>query len=360
MHHGIASERRPLQCGENSKLVKAKKRFRRVEKSYAAMVSRGIAHRVHRYLELKPDVGAPATATLPRSVFKAGDKTCKLDVKPLASVKATPNWYTCTADDIGRGFADISVYHYLQAKKDYGKADMLWLSKLCDHSHTLILQEKATKLWWMPLRNWGDSSVLAWPMHRRTFGKNKFFVFEPMTGLVAPHFITVCDLSEWLAVSYEWRSPHWQKANAPEVFATVPLAVRRITSEKKARDVLVAAAEKGLWRLDATFLMTLARHLQLDLPGGPSLLQLLMALVRSILKVDDEECLAFLERRLAEHASSNRHAAELLEVEELDGVLESGDVKVLTDTKQQVKRQLNEAKAPFNTHISESLLGSQS
>ncbi len=63
-----------------------------------------------------------------------------------------------------------------------------------------------------------------------------------------------------------------------------------------------------------------------DVPGGGSIIQVLLALVKHIKEVDDQAALACLQHRLADDLST-RHAEELLQVEELDEVLEAGDVK---------------------------------
>jgi hypothetical protein len=337
-----------FNVAKNSRLVKGKKRFRRPEKSMAAMISRGIVDTVHRYTGVQPDTGAQSTAALPLTAFKARAQDCTLPVQHLASTKQATTWYTTTPEDTGRVYADLQLYKDMAISKMYHKAGQAWLSQLCHFSHNFAMRLKvAPDAWFLPLRNWGDSAVLVWPVLRRPFpGQNEFFWFEPVMDLVEPRLVSLLDLQEWSAVTFAWRSPLWQKINVQVAFDKVPCAIRRVTSESP-RGLLEVAAQQGFWRLDLGFLSKLAKHLALDMSPASSLMQVLLRLVCSIKRCEHEDALVYLQKRLAENINSNRHAEDLLEVEELDSVLEPGDVKVMNQTKETAKRDVLEAKDSF-------------
>lgn len=334
-----------FNAAKNSKLVKGKKRFRRPEKSFAVMISRGVAHRVHRYEKLQPDVAVPRSSALSVETFKANATTSSIDLSRVASTERSPPWPTCAPEDLGRAHADMQLARDILRTGDASKVGRAWLGQLCAHSHHLMLHKTGAPMseWFQVLRNWGDSSVLVWPMIRHAFPGNRRFWFEPVRDIIEPQLISFWDLDEWSAASFEWKSPLWQKINEPRTFAQLPFAIRRVSSGPPKR-VLEVAAEKGFWRLGSTFLLQLARDLGVQVPGGPSLLQLLSSLVQSILNLDEWAAMEHLRHRLADFRSNNRHGHELLEVEELDGALETHDVKVMTQTKDEVKRDLQEAK----------------
>lgn len=135
-------------AAKNSRLVKGKKRFRKVEQSYAAMVSRQVVDNTHRYIGIRPDVPAPASAALSKETFRAPPRSCSLDTSGLVSAKATPDWYTCTPDDYGRAHTDVQLLGDMHASGDFTKAPRTWLSKLCDASHRFVMRKKSEPDTW--------------------------------------------------------------------------------------------------------------------------------------------------------------------------------------------------------------------
>ena len=73
---------------KNSRLTKGKKNFRRPEKSYAIVLSRQIADRVHDYLPVQSDAAIPhQAACLPPSAFSSEASDCSLPVDELATTR---------------------------------------------------------------------------------------------------------------------------------------------------------------------------------------------------------------------------------------------------------------------------------
>ena len=74
------------------------------------MVSKGVPQRAHRFDPVDAYVPCPKTASLEKEVFEPSPKRCKLDLGELALSKPKPPYYTCSAPDLGRVVADVSMY----------------------------------------------------------------------------------------------------------------------------------------------------------------------------------------------------------------------------------------------------------
>lgn len=330
---------------KNSRLVKGKKRFRTPQKSWAAMLARRVPEAVHRYTALQPDVGVPATSVVQEGVFTARPQLCELKLDGLVSTSQRPKWYTCGAEDASRVHADVQLFRDMRSVGSAHLCETTWLGKLCCWQHAFVMRKvgEDSRAWFWPLRHWGDSSVLVWPVTRRAFKNSATVWFDLACGLKEPLLVTFADLDRWKVMSVQWRSPAWQFAQVPEAYRELPTAVRLVATGSETT-ILKLAAEKAFWRLDVSFLRSLARHIGLEVSPGASLLETCVACIRHGCTTTDLGAMQRLRSRLAMDDETIRNNAELLEVEELDQVFDRQDIKVINKAQEDAVRRLRETK----------------
>lgn len=121
---------------KNSFLVKGKRRFRRPEKSYGAILARKVPSEIHRYTPVGATVPAPRSSVLDRGAFEANPQACSVDVTGLSSTQQTPPWYTAGLEQISRPISDLELFRAAAETGQHRKvAEQAWLGQLCDWKH---------------------------------------------------------------------------------------------------------------------------------------------------------------------------------------------------------------------------------
>jgi hypothetical protein len=202
-----------------------------------------------------------------------------------------------------------------------------WLGRLCCWKHHIVFRLRSTPEgpWYFALKAWAQTSVLVWPAIRHRYvGYANSFYFEPSTDIEAPMFKSVWDLDEWVACTYRMRSPRWQMANCPKSCSVVGCACRRTVTDLPV-SLLKVASDNGFWLLERTFLVKLARHLDLDCGRAPTLIQVLLVLVMHCSHVAVTRAYEIISHRLANSEASMQFCAELAELDEVDECLDRFD-----------------------------------
>ena len=318
-----------FNAAKNHKLIKGKKRWRKAKKQYAAMISKKVVERIHKYDPVLPDVPVPKTAVLDDSVFQPDALKCTLPLEQLFPLKQNPPYFTCNAEGIGRPYHDIHMYNHVVIQGDATKVNKAWLGCLCQWSHNFVMREKPDGQWLLPLHHAQTSTVCVWPMTRRIFEHAAGVMYvEPEMTIDYPMFVCVNDLVAWEAMPFHWRSPTWQKEVVPSS-ASLPPGARRVIDGTIPASLLVVGAKRGFWKLDHNVLTDLANELDIVLPPGASKLVIATFLVMHVLTCDEQQALEYLKHRLAAFHGLHTCAKEFLEMEEVDEVLDPADVKVL-------------------------------
>ena len=260
-----------LSAAKNNHLLKGKRSYRRVEPSWAAMITKKAASSVHHYEPLTPYVSVSRSATLPKTTLRAEAESCTMPLDELYVKRQVPPYYTTSAVDLGRAHADLQLIRDVIALDAAPRVDRSWLGVLCDCSHTFVMRSKGDRKWVLPLHRWSTSSVLMWPMIEKSFHDIPYVYFDIDRTIGTPKYGTALSLADWEGVFFEWRSPLWQRQNAGAAAATLPSAARRVQASAEPVPLLSLAAMRGFWKLDRTIVAALAQHQGIALPpGGPS------------------------------------------------------------------------------------------
>ena len=254
-----------FNAAKNAKLVKGKKKFRRPEKSYAAMIARRVESKVHKFQHVLADAPLQdAPPFLSKETFEADPSKCSLDLSHVVSTSCKTPWTTHGPDDVSRSVADLQMVVQLNHGPGFPRMEFAWIGEICDWTHHLAIS-KAGKPneWYIPLRHYSDSAVLCAPTQKVVFpGSDHDYFFRTSSSPTEPLYITITSLDDWMAYSYTWRSPTWQRLSLTAVAAELLPAARRV-AHSAAKKLTVVAAENCFWRLGRVFLAKIAAHLKI-------------------------------------------------------------------------------------------------
>lgn len=337
---------------KNSKLVKGKARYRRPEKLYGILLDRDVAGRVHRFQTVSPDAGMEKQSiVLQKASFQPLSTESSMKFGDIAGTKQKPSWYTCGANDLARISGDIQLMHDCRAAGDASLVAFAWLGQMCSASHCLLVKKVGTEAWYFAMGHISDSAVVVWPaILREVSGQQSGAQYAELDMSVDQvMLVPVLSATDWLAMSFRWRSPAWQNTTWSTSAGRLAPAVRAVVTGQPA-PLLPVAASQAFWELDATWLRTLVAHLDVGVAPGDSLLQLLLSLITSILGVDIDAALQIARLRMASAEIESRFQAELLEVDDVHDVLDRNDIRVV-ESRQAVAATAKQQRKAFHSEF---------
>lgn len=116
---------------------------------------------------------------------------------------------------------------------------------------------------------------------------------------VSQVLVPVLDLTKWEAMPYEWKSPFGlvtqHRGVLVEAWGDWSIMAAPTCEPAALLDI---ACKQGFWSLKAPFLLRLAQHIEVPLPENPDLIEILECLLRSVLHLEENDLLSFLDRRI--------------------------------------------------------------
>jgi hypothetical protein len=178
-------------------------------------------------------------------------------------------------------------------------------------------------------------------MARRVPGHASLDWYEPSPTTSEPHFVSLFDLNDQTltATTYKWSSWLSQQTSHPCAAKSWTPGIR-LFAEGPFEPVLSAVVRKAFFGLSMSYLKDLAEHLGIDVSGGKCLFELLVAMLQSILNIDELEATRLTHQRLIRWTESTQWGSELLEIDEAIEVLDRNDHKVVRDEQASVVRDL--------------------
>jgi hypothetical protein len=331
---------------KNSKLVKAKQRFRAPQRCMAAILAKKVTDSIHRYDPVVVDSGIPERCVrLGQDAFIASESTCSLEhVAEIASTKQKTPWYSTGAVDLGVLHADLESFREAKRRNSQLPMEEEWLGRLCSWKHHLVMRRRTDHAgpWYFPLHSWSHTSVLCWPAKCHTFnGYHDKFYFLPSDEVIEPTFLSVWDVDEWVACAYNWRSPLWQMVNVPLSWSSVYPCCRAV-AEKLPCSLLKLASDHGFWRLEKSYLTLICKRFKCALPAGASLLQTLLTMVMHFSKLTIDKAFDVIRFRLADGDESLRFCAELAQLDDVDDCLDRFDKQAFAKQQEKAETQVDD------------------
>lgn len=321
---------------KNSRLVKSKKKYRRVEKAMGVVLAKQVLSRQHRYEEVPCDIPTSSKAIrLPKSAFAAEPKLATMNLGSVSGVQSSAPFFSPSAANWTLRDADLVLVRYCYQNNCWSKASTAWLGELCKASHSLLLrhpQETGNK-WVFGMHHWRDSCAMGFIAEEVTLPGSGITAWQPALGQ-DPLFFCMVETQGWTAVHYKWRSPAWQCARSGA--ATLPVAIRAVAAEENEGEesLLCVAAKQAFFSLPKTWLIQLAKLRGVNLSGGTSLFDMLYSVMGGLLDMQDEQLMHFLGRRMSTYAQQERFAEEFAELDEAAELLERQDQQKVKQEKQ--------------------------
>lgn len=330
---------------KNNKHIRGKRRFRRPDKTMGAVLSRSVMSKTHRYAEVPADVPLKQRSSrLAKKSFICDPADASLPLHKISTTKATPEFYSPAAARWTQRDADLEVVQVANQESSWHMLGRLWMAELCRSSHRLLLQ-RADGEWFFPKFVWNDSAVLGVRAIKSCFPGSEvaFWTPDPSARYA---FLVVWDAAAWRAVRYTWRSPAWQAARCSAIVGRLPPAIRAfVTSENSPEDSLLkVCAREGFFDLPRNVLLQLATFLEVTIPGGASLLDVVWALSTHLLGGDEASTLTVCGRRLAVLERQELWSEELEQMDEAIEVLDQNDRKKAKTLKSDLARCREETK----------------
>lgn len=200
-------------------------------------------------------------------------------------------------------------------------------------------------VWLLGLDYFPDSAALFWPMVRKPFpNKPGLFFFDVRLDVQMPIVRAVFSLQD-TACSIKFVS--WARflQDFPQPLASISPGVMLVQSGKEGR-LATIAAQQGFWDLSKMTLEKIAKAELVEAPAGSSLVELCFEMIKTILKVGDEEAMTFLSKRYTTNEISRGFESIVFSVEDAYEVLHVDDHKELKNCAGRA-RTVAEARAAF-------------
>ena len=178
---------------KNGKAQKGKKKFRRVQKCMATVLSRQLLNKEHKYSEIKIDEVANQKGTQPEpETWKSTEPS--MPFKNMISTSSITGWYSPGAENWSVRAADLAVIRVCKAKDDFSILDHTWMSTFIRPEHQLVVKNVDSAQWHFAMLHFKDSAACFLPA---TFEKvqrfsNHHWTWKPDGN--EPSFKPVVDL----------------------------------------------------------------------------------------------------------------------------------------------------------------------
>ena len=258
---------------------------------------------------LKRDARLPDAVFVANSSALAVGEDKALDLREIIGY-GQPSWYSPGAATLNACFCDLALFEDLEARKQLNLAGSAWLSCFLDGTNLLVRRKAKSEgeeaCWYFAIGCVDGSASIVWPAREKPLVGTHSKAYQPSSDVTHVHWATVVRLCDWEAVSFVWRSPLWLLRNHHKTFGGVRAEIWAVV-EHDAKPLVEVAAEAAFWTFGSVRLRPIAAHLGLDIELGVTLMDVLVSLIKDVMKTDGDSALWIARRRLdiqAGHRSS--------------------------------------------------------
>ena len=255
-------------------------------------------------------------------------------LRQLPSWSPTTKWWTPGPEDIHDSIGDLLCCMQLD---DLESMPAVQTYTALLRGHRMVIQNKEDNNWYLVTGVVSDCFPVCVPLQRHapTFNDSYFTLLAPEHASELPRLV-IDNPRNWLASTFVWASPLRQLVGCPSgalLRSTQKRIVMLLTG--RLEDLHLYAARCAFWDLSQSAVFAVASRLDMAVPRNVDFFEYLFALVKMILKCDDEEVLRVLQQRTRnrkkhEGSSSSR---QLKHFEDLKDVLTQDETKAHKDLK---------------------------
>jgi len=147
---------------------------------------------------------------------------------------------------------------------------------------------------------------------------------------------TVMNLDDIECCAIAWRSWAWQKLNLGAGINSQVVSIRPFV-EMEPCSIMQLACRKAFWSLSKTVIKGLAEAKGISIESSATLFETLFAVIQDQLGTDDEATLVHVGQRLTAGEISSQFSEALLDIDEAAEVLETYDVRKVTQAQQDAR-----------------------
>ena len=201
---GVSSSQISEDCfnfmNKNSKQLKGKKNFRRVQKCMASALTDKVLSNRHRYRDVKVDQAATLGKSRPPDDAFTPDKSkTSMEFHKLVSTSQCTDHYSPGSENWSVRIADLACLRVARARNDCQIISRVWLGSFARPSHHIIWRKGTSDSWYFPVSHFKDSAVIMVPAIFETvkYGGKTHLCWYPSGAL--PSLKPVDDLDVYLA-----------------------------------------------------------------------------------------------------------------------------------------------------------------
>ena len=304
---------------KNAHESKASNRYRKPERAWKKVLCGDVVNQRHHYKSLHELSQVTKSLRLDKSAYRPTDDMDSIkEIKTIASHKASVEWHSPGVQQFCGRDADLQLVRDAKISAEgWRSVRMAWLGGMFNVSHRFVFKMKATDMTCLLGGfHFNDSSVLCIEYNISTVPGYAMEYFLTPLKATEPKLISVFDLisTGMVACKYKWTSWIKQCDKYPRARKTLVPAVRMFL-DGKWKPVKVLAAQAAFFQIPKTVLVKFAVYWGVQVDKAGSVLDVLMAMVKAILKIEDDEALKICHSRLVRVSDASEHGKALRQVD---------------------------------------------
>ena len=268
---------------------------------YIMLIRKKVLSQVHKFDEVRPHPHKLGRSlTLPKGAYNPFGHECSVNIKPVMSLKPSPDWYSPKPENHCVAYCDLAFSNIVVARGLFDKADNVFLGCLLRDGHLLIRpstgeQREPYEGWYFSLRDVPGSASFILPARHVEVGvPGQPRAFVPDSNAAGLHFAAVLDENDWEAMAFEWRSPAWLFAKSR---SRNPSLLAAAVAPDPPAPLIIVAARNAFWQLGSVQMRAIAVYKGIEIPVPADDFTACFTLVQGILQLTDSETLLIVKQR---------------------------------------------------------------
>lgn len=262
------------------------------------------------------------------------------DYTSIASTSAQAGWWSPAASGLSAPHGDFELLRQAKQSGGFHKLSDNWIAEVLGAATRVGIGLRTGGAWeWLfPLRALSRGALICWPAELIKLDGWLQMRPQPSATRIVLRGIFSAAPSDLQVVCFEWKPWVWQAKHftAKTVAGLLP-GVRAIVDKFGKQSLQHAGCRCAWWSLSRSTVADLAALFKIPFESGASLADLLWALAKDTLKLDDEHTLDTLYSRVARDSSDSEVASELLQLDEALEVVDHLDCRKVHDAQKEVK-----------------------
>lgn len=154
-----------LNFMKNSKQLKGKKKYTRVQKCMASALVAKVLSKRHKYRELNVDENATLGKSKPPvDAFSPHKDMTSIEFHKLVSTSQATDWYSPGSENWQVRIADMACLRVARARREWSILARVWMGTFCRPRHHIAWKKDRSESWSFPVLNFKDSAVMMVPI----------------------------------------------------------------------------------------------------------------------------------------------------------------------------------------------------